>query len=401
MSDRLSKLSPAAPGPIPGPPTPVPLTPSAGPSPSRKPSGRIGLSSISMRPAGQLVGSGVSAFALVWLLFHLAGLDAPFGLLVCWLAVFVALYGVITWRSEGALLAKDRLGSVFVCIGAIIAFLPLVAVIAFVAVKGWPVVSARFPHFLTTDLSRSGAADPITSGGMKAAIIGTVEQVGLATVITTPLAILTAIYLSENTTKFARSVSTVVDAMSGVPAIIAGLFVYLVWVLPRHRDMGGFSGWAATMALTIVMIPTVTRTAEEVLRTVPRALREAAMALGAPRWRTTLQVVLPTARSGLITAVVLGLARAVGETAPVLFTAHGATATNVNLFHGPQADLPLEVFQLILLPSSRQNDQAWGGALVLIVLVLILFIVARIVGSGRRGGIRTFVATRRWTRGQP
>ncbi len=347
------------------------------------------------RPTAQLLGSAVGAAAMVWLLFHLAGLAGPFGMVVCWLVVFVGLYGVITWRTEGVLLAKDRLGTVFVCTGAIVAFLPLVAVLAFVVAKGWPVVSAHFPHFLTTDLSRAGPSDPYTSGGMKHAIIGTLEQVGLATIMTTPFAILTAVYLNETSSRFSQVLSAMVDAMSGVPAIIAGLFVYLLWVLPRHT--AGYSGWAASMALAIVMIPTVTRTAAEVLRTVPGSLREAALALGAPRWRTTTQVVIPTARSGLITAVILGVARAIGETAPVLFTAFGSAKTNYNPFHGPQADLPLQVFQLITLPNANQNDEAWGGALVLIAMVLILFIVARVVGSGRRGRVRSVVALARRT----
>lgn len=352
---------------------------------------------IASRPTGQLVGAVLAAAAIVWLVFHLAGLHAPFGMVVCWLLVFVLLYGTITWRTEGVLVAKDRLGTVFVCTGAVIAFLPLAAIIAFVVARGWPVVATNFPHFITTDLKGVGSADPYTRAGMKAAIMGTLEQVGLATAMTTPFAIMTALYLTESLSRLARGISTVVDAMSGVPAIIAGLFVYLVWVLPResHHRTGGYSGWAASMALAIVMIPTVTRTAEEVLRTIPGSLREAALALGAPRWRATMQVVLPTARSGLITAVVLGVARAVGETAPVLFTAHGSTGTNLNPFHGPQTDLSLQVYQFITSTSNNQVSEAFGGALVLLVLVLILFLLARIVGSGRRRGRRSMVA---WAR---
>jgi phosphate transport system permease protein len=175
-------------------------------------------------------------------------------------------------------------------------------------------------------------------------------------------------------------VRTIVNAMSGVPSIVAGLFIYAVWILQFHHT---FSGFAASLALSILMLPTVTRTAEEVLRLVPDGLREASLALGAPEWRTVWSVVLPTARSGLITAVILGVARAVGETAPLIMTAFGSSSMNYDAFHAPQQSLPLFVWQQYQQQLAGPLQRAWTGALVLIVLVLVLFSMARLVARSR------------------
>jgi len=179
-------------------------------------------------------------------------------------------------------------------------------------------------------------------------------------------------------------VRTIVNAMSGVPSIVAGLFIYAVWILQFHHT---FSGFAASLALSILMLPTVTRTSEEVLRLVPDGLREASLALGAPEWRTTWSVVLPTARSGLITAVILGVARAVGETAPLIMTAFGSNSLNADAFSNPQQSLPLFVWQQYQLGGGLSGAgplyRAWTGALVLIGLVLLLFSLARLVARSR------------------
>ena len=164
---------------------------------------------------------------------------------------------------------------------------------------------------------------------------------------------LTATFLSETSNAFSRLVRTIVDCMMGTPSIIAGIFVYLFWVEPKGSN--GFSGFAASIALAILMLPIMIRTAEEVIRVVPGSLREAALALGSPRWRVSLRVVLPTARSGLLTAVILGVALAVGETAPALFTAHGSPRYNFNPFSGPQANLPLQAFQLDPEPERQSG----------------------------------------------
>jgi phosphate transport system permease protein len=246
------------------------------------------------------------------------------------------------------------------------------------------VVFARF-HFLTADMSQAGGSNPVTAVGAGAAILGTLEQVGIATLLTVPLGILTATYLVESRSVLARVVRNVVDAMTGTPSIIAGIFLYVIWVLPH--GVNGKTGVTAALALSVLMLPLITRAALEVIRIVPGSLREAALALGAPQWRVVLRVVLPTARVGLITAAILGVARTAGETAEVLFTAGGNSHYNLNPVHGFQDDLPLRIFELIGQPSVNAIREAWGIAFVLVAVVLGLFVAARFVGSAGTGGL--------------
>ena len=338
------------------------------------------------------LGSAAAALALVWVVFTLAGISAPFGLVVCWLAAFMTIYGVLCRIRYGILIAKDRLATVAIWAGAIIAFIGLAAVISYVILKGFTAVFGRFPHFITADMSQLGGNAKVSDLGVGAAIVGTVEQVGIATVITVPLGVLTATYLASNDGPFARTVSAVVDAMTGAPAIIAGLFVYLLWVVPHGTT--GKTGFAAALALAVMMLPVVTRASQEVVAIVPGSYREAALALGAPEWRVLLRVILPTARAGLMTAIILGVARIAGETAPVLFNAGGFEKYNWNPFSGQQDDLPLRIYELIFQPGTVPIQAAWGTSLVLIFVVLILFTLARKLGSAKPGGGR-FVA---WTR---
>lgn len=262
-------------------------------------------------------------------------------------------------------------------------------ILSYVLVNGWyAAFGHQFPSFWTHDFSKGGVLDVKAKVGALHAIVGTLEQVGLATAATTPIAILAAVYLNEMPGKLAVVLRVVVDAMSGMPSIIAGLFIFIIWVVPRK--LNGFSGLAAAMAISIIMLPTVIRTSEEVLRLVPGPLREAALALGSPERRMVLRVVLPTARAGLVTAVILGVARATGETAPVLLTAGGNPRMNLSPLHGPQADLPEQVYSWYGTAGPASLHEAWGGALVLILVVLTLFSLARLLGSGR-----TARATRR------
>jgi phosphate transport system permease protein len=252
----------------------------------------------------------------------------------------------------------------------------LVWMIAFVVAKGLPKLTATF---FTQDLSKVGPLTP--GGGAKHAIIGTIEQVAIATIVVVPIAIMTAVYLNEIGGRMSKPIRFIVDAMSGLPSIVAGLLVFTVFI-PTY----GFSGFAAAIALAVLMLPTVTRASELILRTVPDTLREGALALGAPRWRLVQKVVLPTALAGLVTAAILGVARAIGETAPMLLTALGSQHTVTSPFGQPQSDLPLFVWSLIRVPNKVQNDRAWTGALVLIMLVFVLFITARLIAgrSARR-----------------
>ena len=329
------------------------------------------------------IGSALASLAIVWLVFTVAGVSAPFGLAVAWCGVFFVLYAVVCWRAHGVLLMKDRLGTMAIWLGGLIAMVPLAGVIGYVIVKGASVALADFPHFFTSDMSQLTASGPTTAVGAGAAIVGTIEQVGIAAVLSVPLGILTATYLADSRSLFSKVVGYVVDAMTGAPAIIAGLFIYLFWVAPRQHT--GKSGLAAGMALAVMMLPVVTRAAQEVVQIVPGSLREAALALGAPQWRVLLRIVLPTARAGLMTAVILGVARIAGETAPVLFNAGGSETYNWNPFSGQQDNLPFRIYQLIFQPGVNVIKDAWGVSFVLVLLILILFVMARLVGSSRPG----------------
>jgi phosphate transport system permease protein len=304
--------------------------------------------------------------------------------------VGVAIWGYVAFIAIYFLLVRDR-SDAEGALDRVVTMLVWSAALLVVSVLGWMMATVvskgatRFTwDFLTHDLSTTGPLDP--GGGAQHAIIGTAEQVGIATLVVIPLGILTAVYLHEIRGRIARPIRFIVDAMSGLPSIVAGLLIYTVW-----SSGHGYSGIAGSAALAVLMLPTMTRATEEILRTVPDTLREGALALGAPQWRLVQSVVLPTALAGIVTASLLAVARAIGETAPMLFSAFGADATNVNPLHGPQADLPLFIFKLIFLPNQNQIDRAWTGALILVGFVLVLFVSARLVarrGIKRLGGTR-------------
>jgi len=324
----------------------------------------------------EIVGSAVAAVATIWLVFAIDGVTAWFGLFFCSYLLFFTLYGIVSWRKYGVLRMKDRLATVAVWSGAVLALVVLLAVVSYVTVKGLPVVLSKFPSFLIHDMTGGKNGNTF---GVGAAIVGTVEQVALATVISVPIAYLTATYMVESRSPLARVVRNVVDAMTGTPSIIAGLFMYTIWVVPH--GVNGKSGFIAAITLSIMMLPVTCRAALEVIRIVPGSLREAALALGAPQWRVVLRVVIPTARVGLITAAILGVARTAGETAEVLFTAGGGPHYNFNPFQGNQDDLPLRIYEQVFQPSAQAISIGWGAAFVLMVVVLALFILARLVGS--------------------
>jgi phosphate transport system permease protein len=342
-----------------------------------------------------LVAAAASSFCLVWLVYvSLTPMPGTVGFAVWWLVAFLATYWLVMRRLEGALIAKDRVVAVLISLAAALVGVPLVLIVGFVLYKG---VSVLSPHFFTETVEFCGTLDGASCGGIGHAIVGTLEQVAIAVAIAVPLAILCAVFLNEIGGVLRRPVRLFVDAMSGVPSVVAGLFIYAAWVIGLNRS---FSGFAASLALAILMLPTVTRTAEEVLRLVPGGLREGALALGASEWRTVWGVVLPTARSGLITAVILGVARAVGETAPLLFTSFGSSFYNVNPLDGPQESLPHFIYQYIRLgnPGSAPYQRAWGAAVVLIGLVLTLFTLARVVGARTSTEARQRRATKRMAR---
>jgi phosphate transport system permease protein len=334
------------------------------------------LAAFTVDDAAELFGSLVAAVVLTWLFFYrLTPFYGTTGFLFVSFVVFVVVYWVVVRQNHGKLMAGERVSGVIMSAAALAAVIPLASILFKVVVEG--VQNLRI-NFFTETQQDTGPLAPATEGGALHAIVGTLQQVGIATLISVPLAVLTAVFLNEIGGRFARFVRFIVDTMSGTPSIVAGLFIYSVLIL----GLGwGFSGFAGALALTILMLPTITRTTEEMLRLVSSGLREGALALGAPEWRVTTQVVLPTARTGIATAVILGIARAIGETAPVLLTSFGASVMNLNPMSGAQSNLPLFIYSAIRSSQDNQVARAWTGAFVLMAIVLILFVIARILGG--------------------
>ena len=237
-------------------------------------------------------------------------------------------------------------------------------------------------NLFTEDMSTTGPLDPLTQGGIAHAIVGSLLIMAVCLVLTVPLGIAGAVFLTETGSRATRLVRTVVDAMTALPSIVAGLFIFATFILILGFER---SGLAASLAVSIMMLPIIIRSADVVLRLVPGNLREAAAALGAPRWRIVLFVVLPTARSGLATAVILGVARGVGETAPVLLTSGVTGSMNVNLTESPMMSLPLATFEFVRSPQDEMIARGFATAAVLMLLVLGLFVLARVLG-GRPAG---------------
>jgi len=269
--------------------------------------------------------------------------------------------------------AKDRLVQVLVYLAFALAVIPLLSVLWLVVKNG----IGRFDlEFLTHSMRNIGARD--AGGGAYHAIVGTLEQVLLASLIAVPIGLLTAVYLVEygEGGRLSRTISFFVDVMTGVPSVVSGLFVLAFWILVLGMP---FSGFAGALALSILMMPVVVRSAEEMLRLVPRELREASYALGVPKWRTIVKVVLPTAFTGIVTGVMLAVARVAGETAPLLLTVFITDSINVDPFDGPQMGLPLYVFDQAGRPTDTAINRAWTGALTLILIVMLLNLVARLI----------------------
>jgi phosphate transport system permease protein len=262
--------------------------------------------------------------------------------------------------------------------GTGLALVPLVLIIYYLLYKG---LSSWSWSFFTTDPNGNFFGNP---GGIRSAILGTLEIVALATLIAVPIGIAVALYLTEygKDSWFANLVRYFVDVMTGVPSIVFGLFIYISLVI-SHAGGSGFAGWKGALALALLMLPIVIRSSEVVLLLVPATLREAALALGAPRWRIIWKVVLPTASSGLVTGSLLSVARGMGETAPLLFTVSVAFGLSGNL-NGIMNSLPMQIFGDITSPRDVVVARAWGAALTLVALVLILNLVARAVSRRSR-----------------
>jgi phosphate transport system permease protein len=293
--------------------------------------------------------------------------------------IFFVAYAVITsthsFIIRGPQAAKDSFVSTLVALGAVTTVIPIASILFTVIKNGAP---GLHPGILSNDMSMAAATDPIASGGVLHAITGTLTMVVLALLMSVPIGILTALYLTEVRGKFAGPVRFLVQAMSGVPSIVAGLFVLSAVLYPITK---GYSALMGAMALTILMIPTIARTSEEVLLLIPNDLREAGTALGGTQWRTVAMIVVPAARSGLVTAIILGVARIAGETAPLLLLTGGGDKVNPNPFSGSVGSLPYYIWKGFNSGSSDALTRAWAGLLVLMIVVLILFVAARALSN--------------------
>jgi len=271
------------------------------------------------------------------------------------------------WRRT-----SNRLMTFLMILSFVLVVIPLGFVLFTVIAKGASIISWQF----LTSGPIPVNVEPASVGGMGPAVLGTILITGLATLLAVPLGILGAIYLNEYGGKgpLGALIGFMSDVMTGVPSIVMGLFIFLIWVL--HF---GFSGFAGALALACLMLPIVIRSSYEMLRLVPNSLREGSYALGATKSRVTVTVVLPAAIGGIVSGALLAVARAAGETAPLLFTILTVTTANPNVFHGPNTSLPSQIFSNATQPYTGAQDRAWGAALTLIAICFILMIAARVV----------------------
>jgi len=315
----------------------------------------------------------VGAVGVALLLYFLTSIQGKIQTGLIAILLYAAGQTVASGLVEGRRRSIDRFVRTAVIGTLLLALIPLAAVLLQVIVKG---ISKLNGDFLTHSMAGIGARDH--GGGIYAAIIGTLEQIALASLISVPFGILVAVYLVEYSrrSRLGRTISFFVDVLTGLPSIVAGLFIFAFWILLLHQHQTGFAG---SLALVILMIPTVVRSTEEMLKLVPHELREASFALGVERWRTIMKIVIPTALPGIVTGVMLAISRVAGETAPLLLTIFGNDYINANPFEGHQSALPIYIFTEAAKPQSWATTRAWGAALTLILIIMLLNLIARLV----------------------
>jgi phosphate transport system permease protein len=336
-------------------------------------------------PAGLMTvaGAAAGALGLVWVLYErVLPLSGVLGFWLSWYVVFLLFYVAMArmqwdWRE-----VSHRLATVAFVTGGTLAIVIVLGQVVFTLLRGSGVVIHG--NFYTQSMAFAGPLSPLTSGGVLHAMVGTVEQIAIATIFSVPLAVATGLFLAEVGGAVARPVRVIVEAMTALPDIIAGLFVYALFILTLGLQK---SGLAASIALSVTMIPIIARASEVVLRLVPGTLREAAYALGASQWRTVWNVVLSTARSGLATAVVLGMARGIGETAPVLVVTGVTKEMNFDPLQGPQMSLPLFIYNYAHTEAGKAAyiARGFGAGFALVLVVLLLFTIARMIGGSAPG----------------
>jgi phosphate transport system permease protein len=324
-----------------------------------------------------MLGAGAASLAITWLMYdRLLPFNGAVGFVVIAYVLFIGLYALVVSFDEDGPAVRDRVAA------AVVQSLGLVMLTALAFVVVYTLFEGRkaLPHlnFYTQSMAAAGPLEPLDVGGILHAIVGTLWQISIALVICIPAGLVCAVFLNEVPGAFSRFVRTIVEAMTALPSVVAGLFIYATFILGLGFDR---SGLAAALAISVMMLPIIIRAADVVIRLVPGTLREASYALGTSRWRTVWHVVLPTSRSGLTTAVILGTARGVGETSPVLLTAGFTAELNFDPLHDPMVSLPLATFALVQSPEPTYIARGFGTAAVLLVLVLVLFVLARIFGG--------------------
>ena len=329
----------------------------------------------------ELIGCWSAAIALAWLVCgRLMPWHGPLVFTAVTVVVGIMLIAVITAIDSGWPEVADRIVTTVITLAAALVGLALVSTVLFIFAKGYKPLLHVNTFF--DDMAGVGPRDPLDRGGVAHAIVGSLIEVGIALMVALPLGIGTAIYMTEIGGKFARVVRTIVEAMTALPSIVAGLFIYTTLIVglgvPR-------SGLAAAMALGVMMLPIIARASDVVLRVVPGGLREASLALGASRWSTVWHIVLPTARPGLATAVILGVARGIGETSPVLLTSGAASFMVTNPTEGVMNSLPLFIFSTVRSGEPIYIERAYGAAAILLAIVLVLFVTARLLARPRKG----------------
>ncbi len=328
------------------------------------------------RPLPRWVAPAVLAGSLLLALAILAVVGFSFaGLAVLTLLLFAVASTAASRRVEGRRRSVDRLVTTVVTSAFLLAMVPLVSLLYTVVTRG----AARFDGALFAETMRGVVGE---GGGAQHAIVGTLIITALATLISVPVGLMTAIYLVEyGRGRLARSVTFLVDVMTGIPSIVAGLFAYALFVI--IVGPGVRFGIGGAVALSVLMIPVVVRACEEMLKLVPAELREAAYALGVPKWRTVVKVVLPAAAAGIATGITIAIARVIGETAPLLLIVGTTSALNTNPFAERMATLPVYVYYQFTQPGARGFgiDRAWSAALVLMLIVILLNVVARMIAK--------------------
>ena len=325
----------------------------------------------------------IAALATLLVTFVIVGiteLKGKLGFAFTLIIVATIFSAGLSWVRRDRKAAGNSVSTLMVYIAGLFVVIPLASIVYEIVKRGLAGLSWSI---FTTDMAVTATDSPLYEGGLLHAIVGTLYIVALASLFSVPIGILTALYLTEIKGKAAGTVRFFVQAMSGIPSIVAGLFIYAVWMIALGNQYSAFAG---AMALAILMVPTVARTSEEVLKLIPNDLREAGLAMGGTQWRTVAMIILPAAQSGLITAVILGIARVAGETAPLLLTMGGADALNLNPFAGNSSAIPFYVWKNFSMGTENAVARAWTGVLVLMLIVLFFFTLTRLL-SNRKGRV--------------